>query len=212
MEHTFYRINQTKGAFRDARQTDTMIRAGKLGHFNFSKWHVISHYLKWIKYYRSATGFTTVIGEAIYITWIKHFFKRTNMNKSYEKQILDHNVKKFSLMLIDDIDMFFSTETLAEIDKNTALQVNSVSGAKSITEDLKWHIAKDKYIRLRYSRLSSNYWYLIETVVDKIGVSGLIDILAVFIKQKRAKAKGEENVFNKCQKEDDLSWARKYPI
>ncbi len=37
MEHVLYKINQTKAAFRDARQTDTMIREGKSGHFNFSK-------------------------------------------------------------------------------------------------------------------------------------------------------------------------------
>ncbi len=73
----------------------------------------------------------------MHITWIKDFFKRINMRKSYEKQILDHNVEKFSLMVKDDINMFSSTETLTEADKNAELQVNSVSGAKKITEDLK---------------------------------------------------------------------------
>ena len=52
------------------------------------------------------------------------------MRKSYEKQILDHNVDKFSLIVRDDIDMFFSIKTLTEANKNTALQVNSISGAK----------------------------------------------------------------------------------
>ena len=52
------------------------------------------------------------------------------MRKSYKKQVLDHNVEKFVLMVSDDIDMFSSTETLTEVDKNAALQVNSVSGAK----------------------------------------------------------------------------------
>ena len=37
MQHALYQINQTKGAFRDARRTDVMIRAGKAGHFNFPK-------------------------------------------------------------------------------------------------------------------------------------------------------------------------------
>ena len=105
-----------------------------------------------------------------------------NMKKGYEKQILDHNVEKFSLMVRDDIDMFSSTETLTEVDKNAALQVNSVSGAKSITEDLKWHVEKDKCIRLRHSWPSSNYWCLAETTADKANIPGLIDVLAVFIK------------------------------
>ncbi len=37
MGHAFYRINQIKEAFRVARQTDAMIRGGKIGHFNFPK-------------------------------------------------------------------------------------------------------------------------------------------------------------------------------
>ena len=157
-------------------------------------------------------GFTIGIGEAMQIMWIKDFFKRIKMRKRYEKQILDHNVEKFSLIVRDDIHMFFSTETLTEADKNAALQVNSVSSAKSITEDLKWHVGKNKRIRLQHSRLSSNFWYLAETVADKAGVPGLIDALAVFIKQEQAKVRGKESASNERRKKDDSSWARKYPI
>ena len=121
-----------------------MIRAGKAGHFNFPKWHVMSYYPDWIKLYRSAIGFTTGIGEAIHITWIKDFFKRANIRKGYEKQILDHNVKKFSLMVRADLDMFSSAKILTQADQNAALQINSVSGAKKIMEDLKWHLGKDE--------------------------------------------------------------------
>ncbi len=73
----------------------------------------------------------------MHIKWIKDFFERANMRKSYEKQILDENVEKFRLMIRDDIDMFSSTHTITEADKNDALQVNSVSGAKKMKEDLK---------------------------------------------------------------------------
>ena len=45
MQHALYQINQTKGLFRDVEQIDVMIWAGKAGHFNFPKWHVISYYL-----------------------------------------------------------------------------------------------------------------------------------------------------------------------
>ena len=39
------------------------------------------------------------------------------MRKDYEKQILDHNVEKFSLMVKNDIDMFSSTEILTKANK-----------------------------------------------------------------------------------------------
>ena len=117
----------------------------------------MSHYPDWIKLYGSATGFTTGIEEAMHITWIKYFFKQTNMRKGYEKQILDHNIEKFSLMVKVDLDMFSSAKTLTQADRNAALQVNSVSGAKKIMEDLKWHLGKDECQRLQYSCLSTKY-------------------------------------------------------
>ena len=73
------------------------------------------------------------------------------MKKGYEKQILDHNIERFSLMIRDNIDMFFFTGILTEVDKNAALHVNSVNNIKSITEDLKWQVGKDKHIRPRHS-------------------------------------------------------------
>ena len=104
----------------------------------------MSHYPNWIKRYGSARGFTIGIREAMHIPWINNFFKRTNMKKGYEKQILDHKVKKFCLIVRADLDMFTSAETLTQANQNAALQVNSVSGAKNIMEDLKWHLRKDE--------------------------------------------------------------------
>ena len=43
------------------------------------------------------------------------------MKKGYEKQILNHNVEKFSLMVRDNINMFSFTKTLTETNKNAAL-------------------------------------------------------------------------------------------
>ena len=44
--------------------------------------------------------------------------------------------------------MFSSTETLTEANKNAALEIKSISGVKSIIEDIKWRIRKNKYIKL----------------------------------------------------------------
>ena len=84
----------------------------------------------------------------MHITWIKDFFKWTNIKKGYEKQILDHNIEKFSLIVKEDIDMFSFIKILTEANKNVVLQFNSVSSVKNIMEDLKWHVGEDKHIRL----------------------------------------------------------------
>ena len=70
------------------------------------------------------------------------------MRKGHEKQILDHNVKKFSLMVRADLNIFASAKTLTQVNQNAVLHVNVVSSAKKIIEDLKWHLSKDERQKL----------------------------------------------------------------
>ena len=49
-----------------------------------------------------------------------------------------------------------------------------------------------------------------EIAADKAGFLGLLDALAVFIKQKRAKIKELKNTLNKYYKDDNSNWASKY--
>lgn len=58
------------------------------------------------------------------------------MKKSYKKQILDYNVKKFNLMIKTNLVMFFSIKTLTQTDQNIALQINLINNAKKIIKDL----------------------------------------------------------------------------
>lgn len=73
----------------------------------------------------------------MHIMQIKHCFKQKNIKKDYKKQILDHNIKKFNLIIRDNIDMFSSTKTLINVDKNAILQVIFVNDTKNITKDWK---------------------------------------------------------------------------
>ena len=77
---------------------------------------------------------------------------------------------------------------------------------------MKWHLGKNECRRLQYSCLSTNYWCLAEIAADKAGVPGLVDALAVFVKQKQAKVKEVENTPHKCRKDENSSWGSKYTI
>lgn len=96
-------------------------------------------------------GFTTGIEETMHITWIKNVFKQTNMRKSYKRQILNHNVEKFSLIVSDNIDLFLSTKIPIQANKNSVLQINSMSGTKKIREDLRWYIERNEQVKLQHS-------------------------------------------------------------
>lgn len=80
--------------------------------------------------------------------------------------------------------MFLSNKILIYINKDAILQVNSMSNIKKIGEELKYHIKRNKKIRLQHSQFSSNYPCLAEIAVDKTGVSKFINTLVVFIKQE----------------------------
>lgn len=111
----------------------------------------MSYYSKQIKHYRRSTDFTTNIGEAMYIIWIKDFFKQTSMKKGQKKHILDYNTEKFSIIIKDDINMFLSTQILMQTEKNVVLQVNFVNDIKKIRVELKWHIEGNEQVILQHS-------------------------------------------------------------
>lgn len=104
------------------------------------------------------------------------------MRKSYEKQILNHNVEKFDLIVKANLDKFFSAKILTQAKQNAELKFNPIKKAKKIMENLKQHFEKDEHWKLQHSCLSINYQCLARTVVNKADIIGLIDMLAVFIK------------------------------
>lgn len=89
--------------------------------FHFLKQHIIFYYPNKIKIYRNVIGFIIKIKKTMYITQIKDFFKLINIKNSYEKLILDYNVKKFNLLIKADLNMFFLTKILIQTNQNTKL-------------------------------------------------------------------------------------------
>lgn len=59
------------------------------------------------------------------------------MRKNYIRQILNHNVEKFSLIVRDDIYIFLSIEIIIQVNKNVILEINSMSDMKKIRGELK---------------------------------------------------------------------------
>lgn len=57
----------------------------------------------------------------MYITQIKNFFKQINIKKSYKKSILDYNIKKFSLIIRVNLNKFFFTKILIQVNQNIIL-------------------------------------------------------------------------------------------
>ena len=75
-----HKIDLFKNSFTLYRPQD---KDFKYGHFNFPKFHAISHYPEWIRQYNTADGVNTFYNEAFYKYQIKEYYNRTNKRNNY---------------------------------------------------------------------------------------------------------------------------------
>ena len=127
-------LNQEKSAFVEYTPTET-----ESDEFNFPKWHVMSHYIDFIKAYGALDGYNTEQTEACHKYIVKCFYDRTNKIK-WEEQLIAHVVRqlKFTAMndvvetYTDDLSWEQQADPLALIVDNT-MHVGRSVGAPSNT-------------------------------------------------------------------------------
>lgn len=52
----------------------------------------MTHYIEYIYFDDNAVRYTTRVKKSYCITWLKQFFKQTNKQKRFKKQILNFNI------------------------------------------------------------------------------------------------------------------------
>lgn len=134
MSHALMRIDKTKDVFRDICRNDAQIRENEPGHFNFPKWHAITHYPESIHLFGSAVGFIAGIGEVWYITWLKQFFKQTNKRKGWKEQILNHNIRELNMLATEDNLAQEHGRQATQADWDSQVIVNHMSRVKTLTD------------------------------------------------------------------------------
>lgn len=75
-------------------------------------------------------------------------FLNKYIRKKDMRQILNHYFEKFSLMIRDDIEILSSTKIPIQPNKNVILEVNFVSGAKNIKDEINKYIESNEQERL----------------------------------------------------------------
>ena len=75
LDHALYRIDKTKAVFKQFRPVD---KATDEGHFNFPKFHAMTHYTSSIREYGAADNCDTEYSEAGHKYHVKAFYGRTN--------------------------------------------------------------------------------------------------------------------------------------
>ncbi len=81
LNNALEQIHETKELFRD-----TQISAkNPEGDFNIPKFHILTHYIEFIRLYGSAMNMTTGIGETTYKILLKAYYDRINKQSKYEQ-------------------------------------------------------------------------------------------------------------------------------
>jgi len=73
------------------------------GHFNILKLHVMTHYAQHIHQYDSADNIDTEHSEATHKFLVKAFFSQTNKHKSFQQQLLLHNICHLNLTAMKNL-------------------------------------------------------------------------------------------------------------
>ncbi|THX68147.1 hypothetical protein D6D04_10664 [Aureobasidium pullulans] len=95
-----YRMNQHKEVFRKYRNPKA---EEDDRHFNFPKWHALTHYVDMIKLYGCAPNWDTSHPEHKHHTYVKEGFRRTNRRENWEDQLMDHHHRGLNMLAMQDL-------------------------------------------------------------------------------------------------------------
>ena len=117
MTHYLNIIDKTKESFR---KYDSKIN------FRFFKLHLLIHYIKHIKKFKSLFVFSFDADEIVYRNHFKKSFNRTNKRSNYEKQLFKINTRCMNLLTIVELDIYEREMLFTLINDKETVYVNKV--------------------------------------------------------------------------------------
>ena len=124
MQATLHNIDRLKMIFKNSRPTN---KKTERKHFNFSKFHVMTHYVDSIREFESAVEINSFYEKSAYKFTIKNFYTRTNRQFNFNEQILLHNIRRQNILAMNDALLYARSKTITSIDKQDVIEINSIS-------------------------------------------------------------------------------------
>lgn len=208
------RIDLEKEVFRPFRPLDTT--TGK-GHFNFPKFHSISHIPEMIRSFGSLDGLTTQVGEKAHVDYFKNYYPRTNKHDNYIEQILHHYVAHMKMITKRDFLKHQDTKVLPPAIQK-AQEEEKKTEAKTLLDldALGWQADdKERNFMKQIHHCKSRYWRKAGAVAEWLELDTFLEALAVFIRTDRIKSdknhpfKGNDNI---DMRDADYRWVQEYPV
>ena len=202
------RVNKLKIEFTDFRFVFKKIEKS---HFNFFKFHVMSHYIKFIRLYDSADQFDISHMKMTHKYLMKIFYQWTNKNENYQDQILWHNTRRINMLTMKNIfyHMINQKRSNATVKmKAYATRFNRAINLHKI--DIK--ISKRVLQTIQFQELKRDEWCIIHELKEQFEISDLINAATVFVKENRKKKKkcAKYNVTKINRRKKNFSWMKNF--
>ena len=181
LDHALYRIDRTKAVFKQFRPVD---KATDEGHFNFPKFHAMTHYASGIREYGAADNFVTEHSKAGHKYHVKAFYGRTNKRQGYEDQICLHNTRRTNMLGMDNILVHRKTRYTIQSSNDIEAQV-SVPTKKQNLIQLGWTINDTERQYLLQRGIDLDFCRTAAEVALRLDIKGFINALVVFVRECR---------------------------
>ena len=134
-DETLGYVNHALERIDDLKYTLQGTSSDKPINFNFPKFHVLSHYTDFIRYYRSLVNYNSSTQENFHKILLKEYYDRTNKQDNYEEQILKHNTRRVNVQAMQGIISFRSTmRTIDENHSSLDSRSNKLSPTMNLTD------------------------------------------------------------------------------
>jgi hypothetical protein len=209
MEQALLRIDNTKEAFAKYRPTD----ANNDAHWNYPKFHSLSHYVSFIRKFGAPNGYDTEHMEPGHKFLVKDFYTRTNKNDGYLRQIASHNTRDTNRKAMDHCLLhFFATTDQEGVEVD--IQVTTMSNTPLLVTKYGCRVlSTNTAMKLRSLRLDLKTTTTASEAAKATGLKGFLQALALFVKTSRAELKKEPTNNNERDVCDpDPQWLSEYPV
>ncbi len=209
IEHALHRIDRMKVAFRALRPLN---KSTNEGHFNFPKFHIMTHYTSFIRDFGAADNFDTEHSEAGHKYHVKDFYGRTNKRHGYEGQICLHNTRRINMLAMEDVLFHAQSRHTTQSNDQIRAQVSVPAREMNLTK-IGWTVDLALRCGLQSRGLNPHFWRTVTEMACWIKIEGFIDALAVFVRECRNRL-ANITVTNTSidRRESDPSWVANLPV
>jgi len=197
--HALFQINKLKNVFQHLRSVNLNISEE---HFNILKLHVMTHYAQHICQYGSADNIDTEHSEAAHKFLVKAFFSQTNKHKSFQQQLLLHNICHLNLTAMKNLILWKKMQN-SVIKKNLMIALMTQSSQAILLCRISGLSLWQKRKQVWCEDLNSRQWCSVLTLNIVLNILRFLDALTAFVHNCQNKADEINSTDN------DLNWRLK---